>query len=354
MSLRTWLVVAGVLVAIGAGVGARHGCKKGRGASDDPNGGRSMDSPKVTLSIEPRDAIVKVDHIPITIGELPLDTGAPQAHLVNAAAPRRVTRRFTFTLSPGMHLTVRLGRTLGAPEASDPPPLPAEIETAYPENPRPWREIDDAFTKLGLYTDCLAATGDAADIRKGSARGRALAETHGPCRPLDGAAAVEPVMAGLQSAAATYVVALQNGERIERLLKLAAAFRAELLAERATWQLQEVARQEKDEGRKPGWHMRRLALMGQAWFRARKATAAVARAAEPQRAKLDEYFRALKTSAHDEPRAWEPLSGTGDFIQAAEELVAVAHGQAGPRATEPSALDACRKLLTAFDALILD
>lgn len=358
ISLRTWLLAAGVLVAVGTGVASRQSCRSGRGVSDDTGGARAPESLKVTLSIEPKDATVKIDHIPITIGELPLDTGTPQAHLVNAAAPRRVTRRFTFTMSPGMHLTVRLGRTLGAPDATDPPPVPAEISTAYPDHPpddpRPWAEIDGAFSKLGLYADCLAATGDAgADSRKGGAR--VLAQKYGVCRPMiDGAAAIDPAMPELQSAAAAYLVGLRTGERPDRLLKLAASFRAEFLGARATWQRQELARQEKDDGRKPGWHMRRLALMGQAWLRARKASMAVGHGGEIQRQKLDDYLQALRQNVHDEPRAWEHLSGAGDFIQAAEDLVAVAHGQAGKRATEGSPLDACRKLLTAFDALILD
>jgi hypothetical protein len=174
------------------------------------------------------------------------------------------------------------------------------------------------------------------------------------CREVISDRATYQAVPALRSAAEAYLSALQDGERPERLAKLGASFRAELLAARATWQLGEVARQERDEGRKPGWHMRRFALMGQAWFRARKASGLVGRGGEPQRDKLDEYLQALKTSAHDEPRAWEHLSGAGDFIQAAEELVMLAHGQGGKRATEPAALDACRKLLTAFDALILD
>jgi serine/threonine protein kinase len=355
-SPRSWFLVGGVLVALAAGVGARHACKNGHGASDEDPGPRPGESPKVTLSIEPKDATVKIDHIPITMGELPLDTGTPQAHLVNAAAPRRVTRRFTFTMSPGMHLAVRLGRTLGAPEASDPPPVPAEISATYPDDPRPWSEIDGAFSRLGRYADCLAATGEvAAELRKGSPRGRVLAEKLGLCRPsMESAGAPEPAMPALQAAADAYALALQKGDRADRLAKLTTSFRAEFLAARATWQLQEVARQEKDEGRKPGWYMRRVALMGQSWLRARKASAAVGHGAEPQRAKFDEYLQALRKNAHDEPRAWEHLSGSGDFIQAAEDLAAVAHGQAGRRTTEASPLDACRKLLTAFDALILD
>jgi len=354
-SLRTVLVVVSLPLVLGFGIAARHVFTTGRPTSDDLGAARRVENPKVTVSIEPRDATVKVDHIPITMGELPLDTGGPQAHLVNAAAPRRVTRRFTFTMSPGMHLTVRLGRTLGAPDPNDPPPAAAEISTDYPDEPRSWNEIDLAFSKLSRYADCLGAIGEAAvELRKSGSRGR-IVEKRRLCQQTIGAVvASEPAMPELQSAAGAYLAALQNPEKPGRLLQLAVSFRTELLATRATWQLQEVARQEKDEGRKPGWHMRRLALMGQAWLRGRKASPALGHGGEPQRDKLDEYLQALKKSAHDEPRAWEHLSGAGDFIQAAEELVALAHGQGGKRATEAASLDACRKVLTAFDALILD
>jgi hypothetical protein len=100
--------------------------------------------------------------------------------------------------------------------------------------------------------------------------------------------------------------------------------------------------------------MRRFALEGQFWQRARKAGPAQGRGRESQRAKLDEYLQALKQDAHDNPRAWERLFGAGDFIQAADELVALEHGQGGKRPTDGAALDATRKLLTAFDALVLD
>lgn len=65
-------------------------------------------------------------------------------------------------------------------------------------------------------------------------------------------------------------------------------------------------------------------------------------------------MQALEQSAHDDPAAWEPQSGAGDFIQAGEELLALAHGQGGKRASEAAALEATRRLLTAFDALVLD
>jgi len=341
-----WLIVAGVIVAGGVAIAARYVLAKLGAPGAVHETARSLESPKVLLSVEPKDATVKIDHIPVTIGELPLDTGVPQAHSLSAAAPRRVTRRFLFTMTAGTQLHVRLGRTLGAPDPSDPPPLAAELAVGYPAEPRPWSEIDVAFARLGNYADCLAGVGNS--------RGRVPAEKVGVCRQrIALASAGSPAMPSLQAAAEAYLAALQ-GEKFEHATRLSLVFRAEFLAARARWQLEELAGLGKDDGSKPGWHMRRLALMGQAWQRARKASPGIGHVGEPQRARLDEYLQALKQDAHDNPRAWERLSGAGDFIQAADELVALAHGQAGKRATDATATDATRKLLTAFDALVLD
>lgn len=340
-----WLIGAGLVMAAGAAIGVRHALTRLAGESTLNDSARRWESSKILLSVEPKDATVKVDHIPVTIGELPLDVGGPQAHSLMAAAPRRVTRRFLFTMTAGMQLNVRLGRTLDMPDASDPAPLAAELALAYPAQPRPWPEIDAAFAKLARYADCFASANDPHG-RPPAARTVACLQT------IAGASSDAPAMPSLQSAAEAYSASLQGAK--ERANRLSLALRAELLAARARWQMEELAGLGKDEGKRPGWHMRRVALMGQAWHRARKASPAVGRGGEAQRAKLDAYLHELEQDAHDNPGAWQRLSGAGDFIQAAEELVALAHGQAGKRATDATALDATRKLLTAFDALVLD
>jgi len=99
--------------------------------------------------------------------------------------------------------------------------------------------------------------------------------------------------------------------------------------------------------------MRRVALAAQAWLRARKASPPASQAVEEQRSKLDEYFQAFMSYVRTTPEALAQTSGAPDFVSAAEEVVALANGAGGRKATEFSALDACRKLLSAFNALVV-
>jgi hypothetical protein len=54
------------------------------------------------------------------------------------------------------------------------------------------------------------------------------------------------------------------------------------------------------------------------------------------------------------PQALAQTSGATDFVSAAEEVVALANGAGGRKATEFSALDAVRKLMSTFDALVVE
>ena len=140
----------------------------------------------------------------------------------------------------------------------------------------------------------------------------------------------------------------------DALARMAAAFRAEYLAARSVWQIEELSRQEKDEGQKAAWHLRRVALATQAWLRSRKAAAAAPQAMEDKRAKLDAAFTALLTFVRTTPQALAQTSGATDFVSAVEEAVALANGAGGRKATEFSALDACRKVINAFNALVVE
>jgi hypothetical protein len=317
---------------------------------------RLAQSQKVSLVVEPKGASVQIDHAPVTAGILPLDSGTQRPHVVNAAATGRVTRRFSFNVKPGMTLTVRLSHALDAPSPTDPPPLPAELAADYPDNPRPAAEIDGAFDKLGRYADCLALSSDVTpEGKKGGGRGRPREEEYALCRQLiTEAAATEPAFPELQTAAETYLAAIEKGQKLEVLGRMASAFRAEFLAARAAWQMEELSRQGKDEGQKAAWHMRRVALAAQAWLRGRKASPPASQGGEEQRAKLDEYFQSFMNYIRLTPQALAQTSGATDFVSAAEEVVALANGTGGRKATEFSALDACRKLLTAFNALVVE
>jgi len=251
---------------------------------------------------------------------------------------------------------VRLSHTLDLPSPTDPPPLPAELTADYPDNPRPAAEIDGAFAKLARYADCLSReSAEPPDAKKGGGRPRPRDEDLQACRlAITEAAELEPALPALQAAAEAYLAAREKGPKPEVSARLAAAFRAEYLAARAAWQVEELSRQGKDEGQKAAWHMRRLALAAQAWMRSRKASPPSPQVVEEQRAKLGEAFTTFMSYVRLTPQALAQTSGATDFVAAAEELMALANGAGGRKATEFSALDAARKLLGAFNALVVE
>ncbi len=306
---------------------------------------------KVRLMVEPSQASVQIDHVPTTQRELSLDSGAP--HVLNAAAPGRVTKRFAFDAKPGLELSVHLGHSLPLPSPTDPPPLPAELAADYPDDPRPQVDVERAFAKLDRYADCLAladeAGGGVKEGRKAGARARLRGEELALCQRLIAEAnAAEPALPELQTAAEGYLSASQGGQKLDALGRLATTFHAELLAARASWQREELSRLGKDEGPRAAWHMRRVALAAQAWLRALKAPGSVS---EERTTKLREVHQALLDYAQGAGPEMARITGGTDFLQSAEGVLALARGK---RPGEFAALDATRRLLSAFDALVLE
>ncbi len=303
---------------------------------------RREDSRKVVLDILPASATVQLDHHPITQRELSLDEGTD--HVLNVAAPGRLTRRFTFSATPGLKLSAHLGHALPLPSPADPIPLAAELAAEPPQSPRDFDEIESAFAKLDRYAECLALSSDAGtDGRKGTPRARMRAEEYGLCQRLtDEAAALPPAMPELQAAAEAYLAAVHGGQRMEQLTRLGTTLRAEFLAVRTQWQMEELAFQRKAHGQ-ADWYARRVALAAQTWLRALKAGQGTTQAA----ARLQEYQRALPDKSG--AKAAEVGLGHADFLQAAADVAALS----GKKPTEIVALDGVRRLLSAFNALIL-
>jgi serine/threonine-protein kinase len=303
---------------------------------------------KLRLTVEPSLASVQIDHVPTTQRELSLDSGSP--HVLNAAAPGRVTRRFAFEAKPGLELLLRLRHTLPLPSPTDPPPLPAEQAADYPDNPRSMAEIEHAFAKLERYADCLAMAGDAsADGKKSGGRGRLRGEELALCQRLVTEAGTgEPAMPELQSAAESFLAASQGGQKLDAIGRVAATFRAEFLAARTAWQLEELSRQGQDEGQKAAWHMRRVALAAQSWLRAHKAQGQVA---DERAARLREYHEALNDYGRSAGDEFARITGASDLMSAAESVVQLARAK---KPSEFAALDAVRRLLSAFNALVLE
>jgi hypothetical protein len=341
---RLLLALAVLALAVAARIGYSVLRPDGQGSLSIRRG----ESQKVLLSVVPEQATVQVDHRPTTGRALVLDSGTE--HVLNAAAPGRITRRFSFAARPGLRLKVYLGRSLPLPSPTDPPPLPAELLADSPEQAREIDDIEAAFAKLDRYAECLALVGDAsANGKKTGARGRMRTEEHELCERLAGeAAASRPAMPELESAAEAYLAAVRGGQRLEQLARLGATFRAEFLAARTSWQFEELAWEEKQPGAGSGWQMRRIALAGQSWLRALKAGQGAPQAAS----KLREYQEAFLDSAK-QAGTDVAVSGQADFTRASEELVALAAAREGRKPSEMAALDGCRRLLSAFNALIL-
>jgi hypothetical protein len=94
--------------------------------------------------------------------------------------------------------------------------------------------------------------------------------------------------------------------------------------------------------------MRRIALAAQLWLRALRAN----QGAEEAATKLQEYQRSFLDNAQ-KADARAAVSGQPDFVRAAQGLVALAAGPAARKPSEMAALDGTRRLLSAFNALIL-
>jgi serine/threonine-protein kinase len=351
---RARLVKALLLLALA--VGARVAFSFLRPIADGSQPVRSGPMTKIRLTVEPSQASVQIDHVPTTQRELALDSGIP--HVLNAASPGHVTRRFTFAAKPGLELSVRLRHTLPLPSPTDPPPLPAELAADYPDNARPQAEIERAFAKLDRYAECLAMAGDAGAEGKAEGKaggggkkghGRLRGEELALCQRLvTEAGTVEPALPELQAAAESYLATAQGGQKLDSIGRMAATFRAEFLAARTAWQLEELSRQGTDEGQKAAWHMRRVALAAQVWLRSLKGQGSVA---GERAARLREYHQSLLDYAQAAAPEIAGITGASDFMQAAEGAVGLAGGR---KPSEFAALEAIRRLLSAFGALVLD
>ena len=307
---------------------------------------------KVTLAVEPSEASVQVDHLPVMRDELLLDEGA--SHVLHAAAPGRITRKFSFKAKPGLELSVHLGRTLPLPSSTDPEPSRTELALSYPKDPASCEEISGAFTKLDRYARCLSLVVHAdGDARKAARRSGPSGGEIGRCiQLLQEAATLRPEMLSLHAAGAAYLQGVAGGQGLGAPPKLLATFRSEFFATQGTWQMEELARQGTDEGQTAAWHMRRVVLAAQAWLRQGKAP--LARGSTDRRAQLDEYHHALLEFAGNSPREMAQVSGADQFMKAAQTVVTLAHGQTGKRQDAAAALASCRQLFEAFNALVVD
>jgi hypothetical protein len=309
-----------------------------------------LEQVRVLLALEPADATVQIDQLPAVGDDLFLGQGT--SHVLLASAPGRITRKFSFEVKSGLELSVHLGRKLVPPSPSEPEPSANEPVGRHPTKPATRDEIARAFVKLERYAKCLAVLG----IGEGEAHAEAGAaapntsQMSACIRLLDEANRLAPALPQLHAAAQAYLHAAHTGKKLAILQSQLAAFSAEYLAVRAGWQLEELARQEAEEGQTAAWHMRRLALAAQAWLRQHRGGTAAARGRKDSLAKLDEAVQAFADYARRSPKEMAQVAGADKFVAAAKEVVAIAHGDASRTA---AATAACRKLIEAFNALVV-
>ena len=347
LSARTGVTVASLLLvaALGASIAGSYLRKQQPGQARVGSGKKYA----IRLVVEPSQASIQIDHVPTATRGLTLEGGVH--HEINAAAPGRLTRRFSFDSDESGVLSLHLGRHLPLPSATDPPALAAELTTEYPDQPRSVADIDRAFDKLDRYADCLAMIGDAGlDGKKSGARARLRKEELALCqRSVAEAAAGEPALPEVQAAAESFLDASQNSQKADALGKMAARFRAEFLASQTAWEMEELARQGKDDGQKALWHMRRVALAARSWLRALRTPVQDSSAST-----LREYQQALADfaqGAQGSTADWGRISGAGDFLRASQAVASLSRDK---KVSEFAALDGCRQLIAAFNALVDD
>jgi serine/threonine protein kinase len=310
-------------------------------------------SSKVALLLDPADTNVQIDHIPTSRREVELSAGAP--HQLNATAPGRVTRRFSFKATAGLKLVVRMSHLLAVPSPLDPPPVAAELSMRTFESARSSEEVDGAMAKLDKVAQCLATAGDESGSDKPGARARLHGEDLARCKSLvHEAHGMAPAMAALESAADAYLAAVQSGQKLETVTRAGASLRAELLAERSAWQWEELALQEKMDGRKAAWHMRRVTMAAYAWLRSMKANPPAPQTVSEQASALNDSFNAFLAYAEDSRDEMARMAGANDFMKAAQETVAVARPGDGKPRSEFAALSACRRLVNAFNVTVTE
>jgi serine/threonine protein kinase len=356
-----------LLIELGIGLGVLAAARVGyhfwqtrsqdRSAGSVPAGAKGV-MHKVTLVLDPPDTNVQIDHIPTSKRELALDSAT--SHLLNATALGRLTRRFSFEAKPGLKLVVRMNHLLVPPSPLDPPPAPAELSVGYPESARPSDEIDGALAKLDKYAQCLAAASDTSegsgsDKTAAGARVRLHGEDLTRCRTLVREARdLPPAIPALEGAGDGYLSAVQAGQKLDAVMRASAALRAELLAARSEWQWQELALQENLETRKAAWHMRRFALGANAWLRAMKSDPPARQPVDERANALGDIYTMFLDYAESARAEMARTTGANDFMKAAQDTMAVVRPADGKPRSEFAALGACRRLVAAFNALVVE
>jgi serine/threonine protein kinase len=301
----------------------------------------------LTLEVEPETATVQVDHVPTRPGVLTLEPG--KLHVINAAAPGRITRRFSFELKPGMVLSVRLAHVLTFPQPNDPPPRENELLVMLPENPRSISEIQRAFWKISIYESCLNAVMEGRGVGRNKAPSGDLMRYRAMTAKAE---ASTPLLPSLESAGRGYLSALHTGAKPSIVQRARVTLQTEILAQQVAWQMEALARQGVDGGSKAGWHMRRVALWAVVWLRATKAAPSQPDLVEKRKAEWEEFHQALVRFVSQTQGELSRVGGGKEFLQTASDFAEVLDG--AKRSSDQVIWETARRLIEAHNALILE
>ena len=362
LSARTRRLLIKLGIGLGVLVAARVGYHfwqtgwQGRSASSAPVPAKGV-MRKVTLVLDPPDTSVQIDHIPTAKRELALDSATP--HLLNATAPGR--------LDPPV--LVRSQAWAQAGGAHEPPAGAALASRPTARTRRAVRGLSRIAAPIGRNRRCPGQTGQVRPVPGCRERQPAKAATRPRPAPASACTARTwpaarpwcarrvtwrpPSPRSRARPMATFPLC-KAGQKLEAVMRASAALRAELLAARSEWQWQELALQEKLDGRKAAWHMRRFALGANAWLRAMKSDPPARQSVDERASALSDIYSMFLDYAESARAEMARTTGANDFMKAAQDTMAVVRPTDGKPRSEFAALGACRRLVAAFNALVVE
>jgi len=155
---------------------------------------------------------------------------------------------------------------------------------------------------------------------------------------LEQAGAQPPPMSGLGRAGQAYLLSAHQGRSPPGLRQSLQRFASEFVTTRFALQIEELARQEADDGRTAAWYMHRSALAALAWAREATSLAKPSSGPHSPRAWLEESHQTMLEFVAKNPDALSRMVGAEAFTGAAERVAALAGNRSGKRPDKAAVL----------------
>lgn len=303
----------------------------------------------VTLEVEPESATIQIDHIPTKPGILSLEPG--KLHVLNVAAAKRITRRFSFAMKPGLVLSIHLDHALVLPRSHDPRPQDNELSVQLQTPARSRADVQRALWKIEIFETCLEALTEGHGV--GDARKNIASDDLVRYRAMiSKAEAAKPILPRLEGAGRGFLSALQTEAKVSIIQRARLTLHSELLTHQTQWQMEALARQGEDGGKTMGWHMRRIAVWAWLWLRATKALPTQPRLVEKRKVEWTEHHQTLLRLIAKDSAEFNRIGGHQEFLKATSDFAEVLNGTKGT--SDSVILETTRRLLQAHNALILE